>query len=689
MGKDLLLEIGTEELPPLYILPALEQLKVNAKKIFNENRLKFQDCKTFGTPRRIGIFLFDLSEKQDDKVLEVIGPPKIVAYDSSNNPTNVAFKFAKEHQVNISDLKIKKIPKGEYVYIIKTQRGYKTEKILPELLKQLISSFSWKKSMRWEGNFRFARPIRWILALYGNNVIKFSIADVTSGNKSYGHKMIKTKPIVIKDISKFEGILEKNYVILDYESRKKLLLNQIFKIANKVKGIPLINQKLVEEVTNTVEYPTVLLGKFSNEYLSFPKEVLIDVMENNQKYFPVVDKEDKLLPYFLFVKDGLSKYNDIVREGNERVIKARFEDIKFFFNEDRKTTLESKVDKLKSVVFQEELGSIYDKIQRLMTLCEKVQSLFKLDDLNKIKRAIYLCKADLVTEMVREFPTLQGVIGREYALLDNELKEVADAIYEHYLPRFVQDDLPKTPTGIVLSILDKIDTIVGCFSIGLVPTGSEDPYGLRRDALGIINVILRNNLSISLKKVIDNSFDTYSNKLKVNKEKVLFDILEFFKSRVESILLEKNIRYDIVNAILSVDFDNFYVTFIKAEKLNNLSRKDNFNKSITAFSRVINILPKNFKFKGLREDLLKEEVEKDLFDVVKNNEEKFLHFINQNEFDKAFDIISGFSPYIDKFFDKVLVMDKNEEIRNNRLSLLEYIKSIFTKIADFSKIVIS
>ncbi|MFH1825440.1 MAG: glycine--tRNA ligase subunit beta [Candidatus Firestonebacteria bacterium] len=681
MSNDLLLEIGVEELPASWILPALEQLKVHSKVLFEKQRIRYKDCRVFGTPRRLGIFLFGVDEKQEEKIIEIIGPPRKVAFDNLNNPTNVAIKFAEGHKVNVSDLKIKKIPKGEYVYIIKTEGGHKTEKILPGLLKELISSWSWQKSMRWESDFRFARPIRWILALFGDSVIKFNIADVTSGNKSYGHKILKTKPIVIKNISKFETVLRKNFVILDYEERKNLVLEQVFKIASRIKGIPHMNERLIEEVANTIEYPNAILGKYDNKYLDLPEEVLIEVMEKNQKYFPVINKDNKLLPYFIFVENGIGQYHHTVREGNERVLKARFKDGEFFFKEDKKTTLHSKVDKLKLVVFQEELGSVYDKIQRLTMLSEKVKEIFKLSNLDKVKRAIYLCKADLVTDVVKEFPGLQGIIGREYALIDGEPEEVANAICEHYL-------LPKSTIGLVLSILDKIDTIVGCFSVGLIPTGSQDQYGLRRDALGIINVIFKNNIDIKLKEIIDNSFDTYSNKLKVDKEKVSFDILEFFKGRMQSILLERNIRYDIVNAVLNVNFDNIYLTFIRAEILNNISKRDDFNKIITVFSRVMNILPKSLGFKEIKENLFREEIEKELFTMVKSNENKFLNLIDKKEFDKAFDIISSFSPHIDRFFDKVLVMDKNNDIRNNRLSLLQYINSMFTKIADFSKIVI-
>lgn len=688
MSKDLLLEIGTEEIPAGYILPALEQLKANTKQIFSDYRIKYKNVKVFATPRRLGMILTGVDEIQKDATNEVVGPPKKAAYDTNGNPTNAAIGFAKSQEVQVSDLKIKIMPKGEYIYIVKIQKGLNVEKILPELFKSLIMSLSWQKSMRWESDFKFARPIRWILSIYGKKVVKFQIAGVISGNKTFGHRVLKPNPCIVSDPNKYETVLKKNFVIADYEERRDLIIKEVKKTAVKVRGIPGLNERLTEEVANTAEYPSAMLGEFDAEYLKLPEELLIEVMEKDQRYFTVVDKNKKLMPYFIAVKNGTKEFGNVFIDGNQRVLKARFEDAKFFFDEDKKTTLENKAEKLKTVSYQEQLGNLKDKTERLTILAEKTGGIFKLPDLDDLKRAILLCKADLVSGMVKEFTGLQGVMGREYALIDGEKEEVAFAIYEHYLPRFLNDELPKTSTGTVLSILDKIDTIAGCFSVGLMPTGSQDPYGLRRSSLGIISIILKNKIDISITDIITKSFETYSGKLNIDGPKVLKEIMEFFKGRIESILLDKKVRYDVVNAVLATDCSNFFVTFERAKKVNELSKQPGFNEIVTAFSRVINILPKGMGEQDIKEELLKEEAEKGFFNIFKTNETKFLVLINNQDFAGAFNLLAGFTGNINQFFDKILVMDKDETIKNNRLALLQYINSFFIKIADFSKITV-
>ena len=452
-------------------------------------------------------------------------------------------------------------------------------------------------------------------------------------------------------------------------------------------------KQILEENVNTVEYPTAMLGRFDEKYLALPEELLIQVIEQTQKYFSVRgSKKEKILPFFIAVKNGKDTAVPVIIDGNARVLKARFEDAEFFFNEDRKTTLESKLPKLKTVSFQDKLGTMFDKTERLAKLANEAKQLLKLSEYDDIKKACELSKIDLNTGMVREFTELQGVMGREYALADGVKKEVAMAISEHYLPRFLGDGLPKTETGMALAILDKIDTIVGCFSIGVIPSGSQDPYGLRRNALGVVSIILNKKIEVHLEELINASLDTYADKINVQKGKVLNEIMEFVKGRMENLLLDKGIRYDVVNAVLASDFDNVTLTFKKAAELNNLSKEPDFNKAITTFSRVINIISKKGGEHGTLTDapnphLFKEQEEKDLHGKIEKRKLDFIKMIENSDYVSAFKVLKELMPYIDAFFEKVMVMDKDNAVKNNRITLLTHLNFMFKKMGDFSKIV--
>ncbi len=692
MSKELLLEIGVEEIPASYIAPAMKQLSSNLTALFAENKITAESITPYSTPRRFALLLRGVSELQEDIASEVMGPSKKAAFNAAGKPTQAALGFARSQSVEAGELKIAATAKGEYVSVKKLVKGREVKKVLPELMVKLIASLNWPKSMRWYDDFRFPRPIRSLLCLFGTETIVFTVSDVTASNKTYGHRTLSPEGTVVPEPAKYISILREKSVLADFEERKTGLLEQLAALAKKTGGVAGVEAVILEENVNTVEYPTAMLGRFEEKYLALPRELLLQVIEKTQKYFSVWNKDKtKLLPYFIAVKNGRATALETIIDGNARVLKARFEDAEFFFNEDKNTTLLSKRAKLQTVSFQDRLGSMLAKSERMVKLANEAKQYLKLSDYADIKLAAELAKIDLTTGMVKEFTELQGIMGREYALNDGIKKEVALAISEHYLPRFPGDALPVTETGMAVAILDKIDIIAGCFSIGLVPTGSQDPYGLRRNALGIINIILNKNINVYLEELLNASLDTYSEQVSFNKGKVLNELMLFLKGRMEGLLLEKKFRYDVVNAVLERDYDNIALTFKKAEVLNDISKEAGFNKVITTFSRVINIIPKHEHSSGDFEDanphLFKTREEKALNEAVEKRKLDFLKAVENRDYAFAFEILKELMPAIDAFFEKVMVMDKDEAIKNNRITLLKHLNLMFLKIADFSKIV--
>ncbi len=684
--KDLLVEIGVEEIPAGQLKGASEQFAGGIRKALADARIESGAVEIFATPRRIGVVFKSVSEGQKEAAAEVMGPPKRIAYDADGKPTQAALGFAKTNGVDIAEVRIKSLPKGEYLCVMKLEKGQKTEALLPEIITKQIASISWAKTMKWHGDARFVRPVRSLLCLFGKELLRVEYSDVISSNRVFGHRILSPNPAQVSEPEKYRDILKKLFVTASFEERKAQVLEEVKKALAGIPGRALLDEDLVEEITNLVEFPSGILGSFDRKYLELPGELLIEVMKKNQKYFPVLDSSGRLLPYFICIRNGSSLHNEIVKEGNERVLRARFEDAAFFFNEDKKTRLGDRAVKLKNVVFQVELGSLYEKIERIKVLYAKASVSFPGSDAQKVNRALELCKADLVTDMIREFPELQGIMGREYAKVDGEDAEVASAIAEHYLPKFSGDALPQTVTGRVLSILDRIDTISGCFAIGLVPTGSQDPYGLRRSTLGVINEILKFNLDLSVKELVKYSLETYGSKLKGDAGKICNDILEFFKGRMDVILREKGLRYDLVNAVLATDCSNITEAFKRAGVLDALAKAEGFNNTMVTFSRVINIIPKDGKPAAVKSGLFKDESEKKLFELAVAAEKEFKQLTAGGKYAEAFALLTKLAPAIDEFFTGVMVMDKDQEVKANRLALLAFISSMFLQVGDFSKI---
>jgi len=702
VADDLLLEVGIEELPATYIEPALEQMEALSKKLFSEERIPFKEIKTYATPRRLVLFMREVSGRQDDLVVEVLGPSKKAAFDSDGNPTKAAIGFAKSQGVEVKELVTKKLERGEYILALKKEPGRVTLKVLPKILKQIITGITFPKSMRWpQSDIRFGRPIRWIVAIYGTKTVNFSLGKLKAGRLTRGHPLISARPFMVKSIAKYEELLKNSYVIIDQEKRKKTIEKAITSAIKKVKGELLEDKELLNEVNYLLEYPTAVLGRFEEKYLNLPQEVLITCLRHHLKYFSVVDSGGKLLPYFVGLRDGISEYMDNVREGYERVLRARLKDSEFFFGQDIKKKLDENVEKLKGVVFQEELGTLYDKTQRVVKLSEIIDDLANANcKKSTLRRIALLSKADSVTEMVGEFPELQGIMGREYARISGEDKIVAEGIYEHHLPLSAGGELPKTLEGAIVSIADKVDTISGDFCIGFLPSGSQDPYGLRRQAQGVINIILQRRLHLLLDILVDEALALLKKSTGLSRQRlaeipaVKDQILRFFSQRLESILTEAGISYDEIDATLGVGFCDLVDAELRARSIHKLRSSPGFEPIIAAFKRAKNILKQAEEWKirvsgsQFNERELKENEEKRLYEEFIKVEKETEKFLKKREYQEALQELVSLRKPVDDFFSKVMVMAEDEGLRNNRLALLKRIVDLFCRIADFSKIVV-
>ena len=692
--NSVILEIGTEEIPAQYMENTLKDLNRLVQKHLEDARINYKEIKVYGTPRRLILFIFHINEKQEDIFQKIKGPAHSIAYNKDSLPQKPALMFAQSQEVNVEDLIVEDTEKGQYVFALKSKIGQPTVDILSQIFPKIIKSMQFPKSMRWEEkSLRFIRPIRWILALYGKEIIRFNLDGLNSENITYGHRLLAPKKIKISSTREYFKKIEKNYVIIDPQIRENIIRTDIKRIIKEIHGEEIINEKLLKELVYLVEYPNAILGEYDKKYLKLPKDVLTVVMEKHQKYFPVFKNKDELLPLFIVIINNSKEYASKIKEGNENVLRARLEDAKFFYQEDQKTPLEKKVDKLKNVIFQENLGSLFDKTKRLELLCGYIADVLQIEQKEKkdLLRSANLCKADLVTEMVKEFPELQGIMGKEYAVLSNERKEVAEAIFGHYLPRFSEDILPRTKNGMTLAISDKVDNIVGCFLSGLTPTGSQDPYGLRRQTRGKIAIILKHNLKISLKDIIQKSLSLYtvsvSSELKIDKNEIVSQILNFIKQRVKNIFLEDGISYDVIDAVLAAD-NNGDIVDIKhrIEAIEEFYNQPIFGKIITSSSRVLN-LSKNSEKAEINKLLLREKAELNLYHNYEEIYPRIKKFICNKEYKKALKLLGDLCEPVDEFFDQVLVMDKDKDIRKNRVALIKKIGILFNQVADLSKIV--
>lgn len=714
--EKLLFEIGTEEIPAKFMPGILKQLKELAAAKMQELRIPFEDITVYGTPRRMAFIAGGVAETQADVVVEAKGPSVKIAY-VSGAPSKAAQGFARGQGVDVKDL----VVRDNYVYAVKHLAGQPVVELLPGLLMDILTSLSFPKTMRWaDYEFRFVRPIRWMVALFGDQIIPVEICGVKSGKFSMGHRFMQQSlkaaaesqgllsaalskvgnkvysalagvkgAVEIPSAGDYKKVMYDNFVMVDQDERRALILQQIKDLAAQNGGEAEINEDLLEEVNYLVEWPTALCGKFEEKFLSLPKECIITPMREHQRYFPVLDEDGNLLNKFITVRNGGSEHLDIVTHGNERVLRARLSDAEFFFNEDRATKLEDRLEKLKTVSFQEGLGNMYDKSERLVKMAEMLRFAINTPvDEEELRRCALLCKTDLVTGMVIEFTELQGVMGREYALLDGEKPEVAAGIFEHYLPRFAGDALPATTIGRIVGIGDKLDNICATFSRGLAPTGSQDPYALRRQALGVINILLDANYHISLAKIIAGTL--YLLDIKPEETgKLVPQIMEFFKQRLRNLLMDQGIRYDVIDAVFADKRNDDMVDLaVRCKALAAYVEAGNAEPLVQVSVRASNLCKKIEKEVAISGALFKDESENKLHEVVAAVSKEIIPEIVLYDYAAVLKAGEKVIEPVNTFFDNVMVMDEDENVKNNRLAMLEEVRGIVNAVGDLSLLVL-
>lgn len=682
-----LLEIGVEEIPSDYVKNTKIQLRDKFKNLLEENKLSYDEIEIESTPRRFMVLLNNVVENDQAETITVRGPSVRIAFDDDKNPTKALEGFLKGQKASLDDVIIKE-QKGEYyIFVEKKEESKSLEEVLRENVYEIVKSISFPRSMRWGGkSIRWARPIRWFVSLLDDKILDFDAEGIAVGNITKGHRSLGSDKIVIEKISDYEEKLKENYVILRGKDRRDIILKGLNSLANQVGGQYMKDEKLLDEVVNIVEYPTVLVGEIDNEYLQLPREVITTPMKDHQRYFPILDDKEKLLPYFCLVRNGDDYESQNVIEGNKKVLVARLEDAKFFYNIDTEKKLEDYVSDLENLVFFEGLGNMDQKRQRLVELCQRYQEELNLaDDIREDAiRAAHLAKADLVTKMVVEFTELQGTMGYIYALNSGEKQRVATAIKEQYLPKNQNSETPKSMVGILLSIADKMDSIVGLYAIENYVTGSRDPFGLRRAALGIINIILENSIDVDLKKLISEALLVYTEKnaLAFDYDKTVEECLSFIKDRLKNKLLDDGYRYDIVNSVINTDFTNILKM---SEKVKAISEFIEENDDSLSYLIRVNNLAKDTEAKEIREDLLETDLERDFYKEVINLEEVGL--ANSAGYKKELENIQATSSIGNDYLDNTMINVEDDEVKNNRLAMLNSLKERMEKIFDIAEIV--
>jgi glycyl-tRNA synthetase beta chain len=700
--KEFLLEIGVEEIPSTLILYGMKVLENLAGKMFKENRLDFEGMKTYGTPRRLILHVQKVADKQSEFSEEIIGPPKKISFDEAGNLTQAGIKFAQGQGVAIKDLKVKMTPKGEYLSAIRKKPALKTEIVLKNSLSALIQSFTFPKSMVWgPSKVRFVRPIRWIMALYGEKNVPFQFGEVKSAPLSYGHRFLGPKAIRVKSFTAFEKQLRKQSVLIDPDDRKKIILKTAVQLGKSSGGRTEITDEILDQAVYLTEFPVVFKGGFDESFLKLPKEIIINAMCEHQGYFPVLSSGgDRLLPSFVAVSNIKLSAAKIIQKGNERVLRSRLSDAQFYFESDLKIKLSDRYEGLKKVVYQEKLGTLAERVERLSLLAGQIAGWIAPDDTDFQGMAIrsgMLSKADLLTGVVREFPKLQGIIGKEYALRQGEPVEIAQSLEEQYLPKFSGGPLPKSRLGKILSMTDKMDAIAGSFGVGLAPTGSEDPYGLRRQAAGLIHILLTFDPSpFYVNDLINGAIAHFhvQNKLirtsspEDKKEADLSrQIADFLRQRYEFILESKGYRPDIIQAVTSVEFKDLVLEEKRIDALAKFCQNPMFNSLFIAYKRMNNIVPKGYRAgEGIKADLMMVEEEKRLFKIVSEKKGLKDDLLRKHHYEKVLELFAEFREPLDQFFTAVLVNDPDPAVRENRLALVNDCLDFFRSYADFSKI---
>jgi glycyl-tRNA synthetase beta chain len=686
MAKELLLEIGTEEIPARFLPPALEEMAASFRKLLDAERIGVGEILTYGTPRRLALVAREVAEAQAEFETEEIGPPKAVAFDAAGKPTPAAQGFAKKQGVAVSDLIEVDTPRGVYLAVKKSTTGRPTAERLPELLPGFILGLSFPKSMHWGAEtITFARPIHWILARYGGTVVPFTLGDVTSGGATRGHRFLAPQAVEVADGQAYVAALKAANVIVDPAARRALLEQELTQAAAGVKGEVVPNPGLLEENTFLVEYPSVVVGNFEDKFLALPDEVLITSMREHQRYFSLRGPDGRLLPHFIAVNNTLTRDPNVVRQGHERVIRARLSDAMFFYQEDAKVPLANRVDALKGVVFHSLLGTSFEKMERFRDLAAALAAQLAPELTDQVKRAATLCKADITTEMVGEFPSLQGVMGRQYAKLSGEAPEVAEALFTHYLPRHADDELPPDKIGALVSLADRLDTICGCFGVGLSPTGTADPYGLRRHALAVIRIVRSQELHLDLAAAVAAALELLKGKISRSIDETALEVLDFFQTRLQHLLLTEGFEHETITAVLAAGWRDVLDAADKVQALHEFRQNPEFPSLALAFKRVINIA-QAAEPGEVNSTLFEHGEENILYQSTKMMEEQVTQALEQRDYSEVCGVLARLRGPVDCFFDKVLVMADDLKLRRNRLALLVRISQTFLKMADFSKI---
>lgn len=686
MSKELFLEIGTEEIPAGMLPVAMRDLERMIRKAFDDAHIGYGKVVTMATPRRLILAVAEVAEQQQRQQLNVSGPSLQVAFDSDGQPTRAALGFARANGVDVSELSRQETDKGTYLLLSKVIEGQPVVGLLPELLEKIVSGLSFKKSMRWKDlDVRFARPVHWIVALYGGDVVPFTYSNLSTGNQSRGHRFMAPEPFKVQGLDDFLSKARRQFVIADPQERKQIIADEIKQVASREGGTLNLDEELLEEVAYLVEYPVALCGSFAEEFLQLPDELLMTSMKAHQRYFTLADDAGRLLAKFITISNTRPVDAQVVIKGNERVLRARLSDAMFFWKEDQKTPLEARLEALKNVVYQAQLGTSYAKVQRFTALAETLAQQLDPDSLVLTRRAAQLCKCDLETGMVYEFPELQGVMGREYALIEGEDPRVARAIFEHYLPVQAGGELPGDNVGAFVSLADKIDTLCGCFGVGLIPTGTADPYALRRCAIGILNIVLDRHYRLSIPALVRQAVVQLEDKLNRPVEVVCAEVVEFIRLRLVNMLGGQGYPVDVVDAVLSAGFDEVMDAVQRVQALAEMKKQADFEPLAATFKRVGNII-KGGVAGAVAVELLQADCEKALFNALQGVQQQVSRLVARGDFVEALRAIAALRPAVDVFFDGVLVMAEDEDVKRNRLTLLTHVAGLFNGLADFSRI---
>lgn len=686
--KDFLIEIGLEELPARFVTDAIEQLQTKIQKWFDEKKIGYTDIQKYSTPRRLAIVVTDVNEMQADTEEEAKGPAKKIALDAEGNWSKAAIGFARGQGVSVEDIYFKEIKGVEYVHVTKFTKGQQVKELLVEL-KDIITSLTFPKNMRWANNdMRYARPIKWMIALFGNEVIPFSITNVETGNKTMGHRFLGTQ-VEIAEPAQYQQKLEEQFVIADSEKRKQMILSQLQQLEQENGWVIPVDEDLLEEVNNLVEYPTALFGKFEEEYLELPDRVLITSMKEHQRYFPVKKQAGELLPFFVTVRNGSDHGIATVARGNEKVLRARLADAAFFYREDQTKEIDDCLKKLETIIYHEEIGTLAEKVSRVRGLTDSISTALQIDESTKklADRTAEIAKFDLVTGMVYEFPELQGYMGERYARIKGEDEAVAVAINEHYMPRHAEDSVPSSEIGAIVSVAEKMDTIIANFAINNIPTGSQDPYALRRQASGIVQILLEKKWPVSLESIIDLGLEpiVLQGIAKREAAEIKADLISFFEARMKHLLSEKEVRYDLIDAVLTGEIGVVSSLVNRALVLDKAKGEEGFKETMEALSRVMNIAVKLEDAPKVAVELLENDYEKALYNAFVTMKEQYE--LTSDE-EKHYGLLASLQGAIEQFFDHTMVMADDEALRYNRLSLMKEVADVIKSFAYMNKVLV-